>query len=109
MVFTVWSDEVRGQKYVLQPVAERRPREIPDSVERKLGAIESEKIARLVFADPTDQVFGVLCFAKDPHAEHRKRMTFDDRTVFLMKVEEKDGKLVAEIVERLDVSRLPSK
>ena len=105
-VFTVWSDEVKGRKYVLHPVAQRRPGEIPDSVETKLGAIESERIARLALMDPTIEVLGVLCFAKDPHTEHRERKTFDDRTVFVLRIAEEGEMLAAHLVARVDPKTL---
>jgi hypothetical protein len=105
----VWADEVKGRSYVLHPVAQRRPGEIPDSVELKLGALESERITRAIVADPSIEAFGILCFAKDPKAEHRERKTYDDRTVMRLRLEEDAGKVVAHFMERVDVNSLIDK
>lgn len=105
-VFTVWADEVKGRTYVLHPVAERRPGEIPSSVELKLGAVESERIAKQIVADPSIEAFGILCYAKEPKAEHRQRQTFDDDTVMRLRLEESGGKIVAHFTERVDVKML---
>ena len=111
IVFTVWTDEVDfpNRRYTLHPVAQRRPGEIPDSVENKLGAGESERFAKLAAADPTIEVLGVLCFAQDPAAGQRQRTTFDDRTVYRLRVEQIDGKLIAQLVDRPEVRGLPKK
>ena len=105
----MWSDEVKNRVNVLHPVAQRRPGEIPDSVENKLGATESERIARLAVVDPTIEVLGVLCIAKDPRAAQRERQTFDDRTVFRMNVQEEDGKIVAHLVSRVEARSIAKK
>ena len=111
IVFTIWSDEVdfRNRRYTLHPVAQRRPGEIPDSVENKLGATESERLAQLAAADANIEVLGVLCFAKDPAAGQRQRSTFDDNTVYRLRVEQIDGELIAHLVDRVEVAGLPKK
>jgi hypothetical protein len=81
----------------------------PIPLENKLGATESERIARLAVADPTIEVLGVLCIAKDPRAAQRERQTFDDRTVFRMNVQEEDGKIVAHLVSRVEARSIAKK
>ena len=100
---------LRDRKYVLHPVADRRPAEIDGSVEQKPGAVESERIARLALKDPTIKVFGILCVAKDSKAKARTRQTYDDQTVFRLRVEEEGKSIVAHLVDRLDVSHLTNK
>jgi len=98
-VFTVWSDEVRDRKYVLHPVSERRPG-VPEEADSRLGALEVERIAAAVAADPSIEAFGILSIAKDPKATPRVRESYDDDTLFRLKVVHEDGVYVAHLVAR---------
>jgi 5-methylcytosine-specific restriction enzyme A len=102
-VFTIWSDEVENRQYVLYPPTERRPREIPTEADSRLGAVEIQRIAAFAVQDPTIEAIGILSLAKDPKAETRERESYDDRTVFRLRIEHDGERYVAHLVERPSV------
>lgn len=99
-VFTIWSDEVRNRTYILYPTTERRPQEIGEEANLRLGAVEIRRIADLAAQDPTIEALGILSFAKDAKAHTRERETFDDRTVFRLRIEKDGERYVAHLLER---------
>lgn len=105
-VFTLWSDEIKDRKFVLYPTAERRPREIPESADQRLGALETKRIAERVAEDQDIAAFGILCIAKDPKAETRVRKTFDDHRLFRLRVERSGEAIIAHLVERIPTERV---
>jgi len=105
-VFTLWSDEIKDRKVVLFPTTDRGPGEIPAEANLKAGAREVSEVARICERDPTVEALGILCTAQNVLASPRTRKKIDDRTVFRLRVVELDGRLVAELVERVTVQKL---
>jgi 5-methylcytosine-specific restriction protein A len=105
-VFTLWSDEIKDRKFVLYPTSERRPHEIPESANQRLGAVEAERIATQVAENQDIAAYGILCFAKDTDVESRERETFDDRTLFRLRVERSGELLIAHLVERIPTEKV---
>lgn len=103
ILFTIWSDEVKDRKYVLYPTSSRRPGLIPEEADNRLGAEEIARLAKLASENPSIEAYGVLTIAKDTTAATRERATYDDRTVFRLRVEEHDGQFIAHLVERPEV------
>jgi hypothetical protein len=103
-IFTIWGDQVKGRLYVLYPPTERRPGKISTDADARLGAIEIKRIAEAVVADPSIEAFGVLSVAKDKNAVPRVRKTFDDRTLFRLRVERDGDRFVAHLVGRPEAS-----
>jgi len=106
-LFAIWADEVTARTYVLYPTTQRRPGEIHDEANSRPGAREIERIAAAVVQDPSIGAFGILSFAKDPKAETRVRASYDDTTVFRLRVVMEGGKYVAHLVERIAVRDIP--
>lgn len=99
-IFTIWGDEVKNRSYVLYPPSQRRPREIPDEADNRLGAEEIKRIAMKAILDPSIECFGILSIAKDPLAETRERASYDDTTVFRLRLEDIEGEYIAHLIER---------
>ena len=102
-VFTVWADEVKDKMFILYPITDRRLGEIPDEANDKVGAKELHEIATFCAKDPNVEVFGVLCLAEDPNARPRVRKSFDERTVFKVRVAMDGERIVAHLVDRLPI------
>ena len=102
-MFTIWSDEVKNRKYILYPVTERRPGFIDEDVDTRNGAEEMLRVARYVSENPEIEALGVLSVAKDVNAKPRIRATYDDDTLFRLKVTEGRGIYTAELVSRPSV------
>lgn len=109
ILFTIWGDEVRDRKYVLYPTSSRRPGLIPEDADNRLGAEEIARLAKLAAKNPDIEAYGVLTIAKDTTASTRARATYDDRTVFRLRVEEHDGQFIAHLVERPEVHLIVKK
>jgi 5-methylcytosine-specific restriction protein A len=107
-IFTLWDDEIKNRTYVLYPTSERRPREIPDEANARLGAQEIRRIAETVVADATIEAFGILSIVKDKDATPRERKTYDDRTVFRLRIEKNGESFIAHLVSRPSVSEITS-
>ncbi|ACV34390.1 hypothetical protein [Accumulibacter sp.] len=105
-LFTLWSDEVKNRQYVLYPTSLRRPREIPEEADSRLGAEEIARNAHYAASTPGVEAFGVLTIAKDTNATTRERATYDDSTVFRLRIEVVDGVYIAHLVERPSVRSL---
>lgn len=97
---------MKNRQYVLYPTSQRRPREIPDEADHRLGAEEIARIAHYAATTPDVEALGVLTFAKDANATTRERATYDDNTVFKLRIELTEGKYVAHLVERPKVQSL---
>ena len=104
-LFTIWSDEMRNRQYVLYPTTDRREG-MPEEADHRLGAEEIARIAHYAATTPGVESFGVLTFAKDTTASTRQRATYDDNTVFRIRVDSNDGKYVAHMLERPSVVAL---
>ena len=96
---------MKNRQYVLYPTTERREG-IPEEADHRLGAEEIARIAHYAATTPEVESFGVLTFAKDTKASTRQRATYDDNTVFKLRVEAKEGKYVAHMLERPAVALL---
>ena len=99
-LFTLWSDEVKNKQYVLYPVSLRRPREIPEEADSRLGAEEIARNAHYAATTQGVESFGVLTIAKDPSATTRERATYDDNTVFRLRIELRDDVYIAHLIDR---------
>ena len=104
VLFTIWSDEVKKSRYILYPPSERRPREIAEEADLRLGALEIQRIAAIAAQDSTIEAYGVLSVAKDPRAVPRERKSYDDRTVFRIRVEKIEDTYVAHLTDRVPAS-----
>jgi hypothetical protein len=107
-LFTIWSDEVHGRRFVLSPIGVRRPGPVGNAADLKAGGKEVAEIAALAADDPSVAAFGVLCIAADPAAVPRVRKSYDDATVFWLRVFRDEGSIVAELVERIAADKLVS-
>ncbi len=96
---------MKNRQYVLYPTTERREG-IPEEADHRLGAEEIARIAHYAATTPDVESFGVLTFARNTNASTRQRATYDDNTVFGIRVEAKDGKYVAHMLERPTVVSL---
>lgn len=105
-LFTVWSDEIKNRQYVLYPTTERRPGMIAAEANSRLGAEEIERIAHYAASTPGVEAYGVLTFAKDTDAKTRERATYDDNTVFRIRVEANGQSYVAHLIDRPTVQSL---
>jgi 5-methylcytosine-specific restriction protein A len=103
-IFTIWDDELKNRRYVLYPPTKRRPGEIAESVDNKLGAEEIFRVAKFAATHPDVEALGILSIAKDKTASARERKTYDDNTVFRLRVEEVDGEIIATTVARPTVA-----
>ena len=56
--------------------------------------------------DPSIECFGILSIAKDPLAETRERASYDDATVFRLRLEDLEGEYVAYLIERPTVQSI---
>lgn len=99
-LFTIWSDEVKNRQYVLYPITQRRPGLIAEEADNRLGAEEIARIAHYAATTTGVESYGVLTMAKDTTAQTRARATYDDNTVFRLRIDARDGKYVAHLVER---------
>jgi len=107
-LFTVWTDEVKGRRFVLYPVAVRRPGPVGAAADLKAGGREVQDVANLVADGVCREAFGVLCTAADPDAIPRVRKRFAERDVFRLAVFREGEAIVAELAERIPVERLRS-
>ena len=103
-VFTIWDDELKNRRYVLYPPTRRRPGEIAESVDNKLGADEIFRVAKFVVTHPEVEALGILSIAKDRTAAARERKTYDDDSVFRLRVEEIEGEIIATTIARPTVA-----
>jgi hypothetical protein len=101
VLFTIWEDELIHGRYVLFPTSERRPREIDDEANRRLGAREIERLARFSIENPSVKAFGIVCIAKDTTAKTRRRKTFVEDMLVPLTVTEENAILVAYGTERV--------
>jgi hypothetical protein len=106
ILFTIWSDEVVGQRFVIHPVSVRRPGPVGAAVDLKAGSREIAELAAIAADDQNVSSFGVNCIAVDPAARPRVRKSFDDRTVFRLRVVRESESIVAELVDRIPVEEL---
>jgi hypothetical protein len=95
VLFTVWEDEFVCGRYVIYPTTERRPREIPEEANRRLGAREAERVARYAVENPNVPVYGIVCVAKDPKAKTRQRKTFNEQTLLRLRVVQEERSIIA--------------
>ena len=105
-LFTIWADEVKNRRFVLYPVAVRRPGPVGEAADLKAGGREVHDIAARA-ADVEDvAAYGILCTAEDPAAVPRVRKHFDEATVFKLRVFREGESIIAELVDRLPVETL---
>ena len=105
-LFTLWYDELKNRRYILYPPTKRRPGEIAENVDNKLGAEELHRIVKFVAAHPTVEALGILTIAKSKSATSSQRKTYDDETVFRLQVEELNGEFIATTLSRPTVASL---
>lgn len=105
-LFTIWSDEVKDRQYILYPVTLRRPGFIEGDVDTRHGAEEMARIAHYAAINPEVEALGVLTIAVDPAAKPRVRKTYDDSTVFRLRITEADSVYTAHLVDRPIVASL---
>ncbi len=108
LLFTIWEDELINGRYVLYPTTERRPRQIDEEANKRLGAREVERLARLAIEQPTVQCFGIVCRAKDPTARVRQRKSYLEDILVPLVVREEEGTFVAYGKERVSTSHITS-
>lgn len=105
-LFTIWADEVKNRRFVLAPIAIRRPGPVGEAADLKTGGKEVHEIAAHAADAANVAAFGVLCTAADPMAVPRIRKHFDERTVFKLRVFRDGESIVAELVDRIPVEKL---
>ena len=99
VVFTLWEDEIEGDKYVLYPVDKRRerPRPRPANVNDRLGAKETLEIAMVAATTPGIDIFGVHIRVKNADADTRERRDHIDHWLYRLKIESDGERYVARI------------
>ena len=105
-VFTIWDDELKNGRYVLYPTTSRRPGDIPEEADHRLGADEIQRIAKRAVEEPAIESFGILSIVKDKQAVPRQRKTYDDNTVFKLKIEHVGGEFIATTIARPTVASI---
>lgn len=70
----------------------------------RLGALEIQRIAAMAAQDSTIEAYGVLSVAKDPRAAPRERKSYDDRTLFRIRVEKIEDTYVARLTDRVEAA-----
>lgn len=103
VLFTVWDDELVHGRFVLYPTTERRPGEITEETNSRLGARESERVARYAAENSNVPAYGVVCVAKDRDARTRQRKTYIDGTLLRLRVVQEGHTYVAYEVEKVSV------
>lgn len=106
VAFTLWSDEIKNRQYILFPTSQRRPGCIAEEADSRLGADEIARLAQYAASNPDVEALGVLTFAKDPNAATRERETYDEKSVFRLRVENNSGTLIAHLIERPEAHSL---
>ena len=106
VLFTVWEDEVHRGRYVLSPIAVRRPGPVGVAADLRSGGREIEELAGLAADNKSVTAFGVSCVAKDPAAVPRVRARFDSESALVLNVFREGSSVLAEIVGRISADKL---
>lgn len=97
VIFTIWSDQLNGDLYELWPSVDP----LPDWT-RLPGAHEWRRHIDVARGESVE-ILGVLCHAVDPAARRRERAYYDERSLLVMALEEKDGETFARVVGEVGV------
>jgi 5-methylcytosine-specific restriction protein A len=95
VIFTIWSDHLKGDKYVLLPSENLPWTSLPGAHEMRKHIPIAER--------PGVEVLGVYCHARDTETEPRERAYYDDKSLLVLKVENIDGATVATVLGEVDV------
>ncbi|HQU78448.1 MAG TPA: hypothetical protein PLU47_03140 [Azonexus sp.] len=97
VIFTIWSDQLNGDLYELWPSVDP----LPDWT-RLPGAHEWRRHIDVARGESVE-ILGVLCHAVDPAARRRERAYYDERSLLVLALEEKDGETFARVVGEVGV------
>ena len=107
MLFTIWQDETHSGKYIIYPVTERRPGQVPSAANDQLGAREALRLATIAAGDEKIQTFGILCVADNTTTPKRTRKSFDRENLLKLRINrDHRGFLVAEIQDTVSLKQI---
>ena len=97
IIFTIWSDKLVGDRYLLWPNVNPMP-----AWTKLSGAYEWHNHIELALKGNVE-ILGVLCHAVDSHVEPRVREYYDEQSLFVMYIEEYEGNITAVVAGEVDV------
>jgi 5-methylcytosine-specific restriction protein A len=96
-LFTIWEDEIASGEYPIWHPSY--------SYAGRHGAKERRDIAIQVIEQDL-RAYGIVCIAKDPKADVRKRIGYDSHTLLKLQIMYRDDEIIAKIVGEVKVSHL---
>lgn len=95
VIFTIWDDQLKGDRYVLLPKDNPPWASLPGAYEIRRHIPVAMKVG--------SEVFGMRCRAKDPLADTRSREYYNELDLLVLRVTIENGETIATVVGEVSV------